>query len=118
MKKIELDKLEITLASEPEQKFAVLLTQEDCADCTANENRLKNAFSSVSEIIWYKVYLTDKTPFFAPSVVPAVVFFEGRNRLFEAFGLLEDSSMDAFVQFVRSSLNLTDGEKWLSSTVE
>ena len=108
MKKIELDKLEITLASEPEQKFAVLLTQEDCADCTANENRLKNAFSSVSEIVWYKVYLTDKTPFFAPSVVPAVVFF----------GLLEDSSMDAFVQFVRSSLNLTDGEKWLSSTVE
>lgn len=118
MTEIELTNLETTLAASPEQKFAVLLTQKDCEDCTKNETLLKNAFSNVSEIKWYKVYLTDTTPFFAPSVVPSVVFFEGRNRLFEAFGLLDSSSIDAFVQFVKNSLGLTEGEKWLSTTVE
>ena len=118
MIEIELTNLESTLAASPEQKFAVLLTQKDCEDCTKNENLLKNAFSNVSEIKWYKVYLTDKTPFFAPSIVPSVVFFEGRNRLFEAFGLLDSSSIDAFVQFAKNSLGLTEGEKWLSTTVE
>jgi hypothetical protein len=31
---------------------------------------------------------------------------------------MDESNMDGFVQFVRTSLNLTDGEKWLSSVVE
>ena len=118
MTEIELTNLETTLAASPEQKHAVYLTMKDCADCSANETRLSNAFSSISEIKWYKVYLTDTTPFFAPSTVPSVVFFEGRNRLIEAFGLMDESNMDGFVQFVRTSLNLTDGEKWLSSIVE
>lgn len=118
MIEIKLENLETTLEASPEQKFAVLLTQKDCEDCTKNETLLENAFSNVSEIKWYKVYLTDKTPFFAPSIVPSVVFFEGRNRLFEAYGLLEVSNIDGFVQFARTSLGLTEGEKWLSSTVE
>ena len=51
MTEIELTNLETTLAASPEQKFAVLLTQKDCEDCTKNENLLKNAFSNVSEIM-------------------------------------------------------------------
>jgi hypothetical protein len=118
MIEIELTNLESTLAASPEQKFAVLLTQKDCEDCTKNENLLKNAFSNVSEIKWYKVYLTDTTPFFAPSIVPSVVFFEGRNRVVEGIGVMDGSNIDAFVQFAKSFLGLHEGKKWLSSTVE
>jgi len=118
MTEIELTNLETTLAASPEQKFAVLLTQKDCEDCTKNENLLKNAFSNVSEIKWYKVYLTDTTPFFAPSIVPSVVFFLFFYRLFEAFGLLHSSSIVGFFLFAKNSLGLTEGEKWLSTTVE
>ena len=63
MTEIELTNLETTLAASPEQKHAVYLTMKDCADCSANETRLSNAFSSISEIKWYKVYLTDPPPF-------------------------------------------------------
>ena len=118
MTEIELTNLETTLAASPEQKHAVYLTMKDCADCSANETRLSNAFSSISEIKWYKVYLTDTTPFFAPSTVPSVVFFEGRNRVVEGIGIMDSSNIDAFVQFVRGFLGLTEGEKWLSSLVE
>ena len=45
----ELTNLETTLAASPEQKHAVYLTMKDCADCSANETRLSNAFSSISE---------------------------------------------------------------------
>ena len=115
---IALNDLETTLAASPEQKHAVLLTMKDCEDCTANEERLKTTFESVPEIKWYKVYLTDTTPFFAPSVVPSVVFFEGRNRLIEGFGLIEVTHMEAFTQYVRSSLGLLDDVKYISSFVE
>ena len=115
---IALNDLETTLAASPEQKHAVLLTMKDCEDCTANEERLKTTFESVPEIKWYKVYLTATTPFFAPSVVPSVVFFEGRNRLIEGFGLIEVKHMEAFTQYVRSSLGLLDDVKYISSFVE
>ena len=118
MTEIELTNLETTLAASPEQKHAVYLTMKDCADCSANETRLSNAFSSISEIKWYKVYLTDTTPFFAPSTVPSVVFFEGRNRVVEGIGVMDGSNIDAFVQFAKSFLGLHEGKKWLSSTVE
>ena len=118
MTEIDLADLESTLAASPSQKHAVYITVKDCSDCSANENVLNNAFASTTEIKWYKIYVTEETPFFAPTTVPSVVFFEGRNRLIEAFGLMDESNMDGFVQFVRTSLNLTDGEKWLSSVVE
>ncbi len=115
---ILLDDLETTLAKNPNQKHAVLLTIKDCEDCIANEKRLKTTFENVSEIKWYKVYLTDITPFFAPSVVPSVVFFEGRNRLIEGYGLIEIKHMESFTQYVRSSLGLLDDVKFVSSFVE
>ena len=118
MTEIDLADLESTLAASPSQKHAVYITVKDCSDCTANENILNNAFASTSEIKWYKIYVNEETPFFAPTTVPSVVFFEGRNRLFEAFGLLDSSSIDGFVQFVRTSYGLTEGEKWLSSVVD
>ena len=45
MTEIELTNLETTLAASPEQKFAVLLTQKDCEDCTKNETLLKICLS-------------------------------------------------------------------------
>lgn len=91
---------------------------KDCSDCSTNENTLKNAFSTTSDIKWYKIYITEETPFFAPTTVPSVVFFEGRNRVVEGIGIMDSSNIDAFVQFVRGFLGLTEGEKWLSSMVE
>ena len=115
---ILLDDLETTLAKNPNQKHAVLLTMKDCEDCTANEERLKTTFKNVSEIKWYKVYLTDTTPFFAPSIVPSIVFFEGRNRLIEGYGLIQIEHMETFTQYVRSSLGLLDEVKFVPSFVE
>lgn len=63
MKEIDLADLESTLAASPSQKHAVYITVKDCSDCTANENILNNAFASTSEIKWYKIYVTEETPF-------------------------------------------------------
>ena len=115
---IELKDLETTLAASPNQKHAVYITMQDCSDCSTNENTLNNAFSTISDIKWYKIHVTEETPFFAPTTIPSVVFFEGRNRVVEGIGIMDSSNIDAFVQFVKSFLGLTEGEKWLSSTVE
>lgn len=118
MTEIELADLESTLAANPSQKHAVYITVKDCSDCNANESVLSNAFASTSEIKWYKIYVTEETPFFAPTTVPSVVFFEGRNRVVEGIGVMDSSNIDAFVQFAKSFLGLHEGKKWLSSTVE
>ena len=115
---IELKDLETTLAASPNQKHAVYITMQDCSDCSTNENTLNNAFSTISDIKWYKIHVTEETPFFAPTTIPSVVFFEGRNRVVEGIGIMDSSNIDAFVQFVKSFLGLTEGEKWLSSLVE
>ncbi len=118
MTEIDLADLESTLAASPEQKHAVYITVKDCSDCSANENVLNNAFASTTEIKWYKIYVTEETPLFAPTTVPSVVFFEGRNRVVEGIGVMDGSNIDAFVQFAKSFLGLHEGKKWLSSTVE